>query len=117
MAPSPNRALRSHSALLVALQATLLTSWLALSPAIVIAQDSPAEPAAEQTEPAPEAAPEAAPEPQPGLFIASDPRKLRLIVGETARLAAFVCPLPAPDLSPFGPDDEPATADDTCMPA
>jgi uncharacterized repeat protein (TIGR01451 family) len=66
--------------------------------------------------PAPEAAPaEAAPaEPERRLVVDSEPRKLDLLVGDMAKLSAWLCPLGD---APFGPDTAPATADDACTPA
>ena len=80
------------------------------------AEQAPAEqaPAAAQEAPA-EPAPEVAPaEPELKLFIYSEPKKLDLTVGDTAKLSAWLCP---PGDSHFGIDEEPATADDTCAPA
>ena len=74
------------------------------------AEEAPAA-AQEAREPAPEAAPA---EPQLKLFIYSEPKKLELTVGETAKLSAWLCP---PGDGHFGTDEEPATADDTCAPA
>ena len=71
-----------------------------------------ADPKAEQ---APvESAPEAAPaEPERTLVIDSQPEELDLVVGDTAKLSAWLCP---PGDMPFGPDEKPATADG-CSPA
>jgi len=66
---------------------------------------------ASATEPALEVAPA---EPELKLVIDSEPRKLDLVVGEMAKLSAWLCP---PGDAPFGPDEEPATADDACAPA
>jgi uncharacterized repeat protein (TIGR01451 family) len=73
----------------------------------------PTEPKAEQApvEPAPEVAPV---EPERMLVIDSQPRKLDLVVADTAKLSAWLCPVGD---APFGPDKEPATADDACAPA
>ena len=73
------------------------------------AEEAPA--AAQEPAPAQEAAPA---EPELKLFIYSEPKKLDLTVGDTAKLSAWLCP---PGDGHFGADEEPATADDTCAPA
>ena len=71
----------------------------------------PSRPEPKAEEPAPEVAPA---EPERRLVIDSEPRKLDLLVGDTARLSAWLCPVGE---APFGPDEAPATADDACAPA
>ncbi len=73
------------------------------------AEEAPA--AAQEPAPVQEAAPA---EPELKLFIYSEPKKLDLTVGDTAKLSAWLCP---PGDGHFGADEEPATADDTCAPA
>ncbi|CAN5787768.1 hypothetical protein BH23CHL8_BH23CHL8_24580 [soil metagenome] len=73
-------------------------------------------------DPDPTPAPQAEPEPEPTatpvpreLFIDSDPRKLELIVGDTAKLDAYLCRPTDDGSSPFGEDKDPGTNDDTCQ--
>ena len=53
-------------------------------------------------------------EPERKLFISSEPKTLDLTIGESARLSAWLCSVGE---VAFGSDDEPGTADDSCVPA
>src|SRR5688572_19914189 len=129
---SPGRPVRAWS-LLAIFQVLFLLSALVL-PVGVLAQEGDggagepapsAEPAPDQgggegggggqggggSEPEPEPQPQPEPEPTPvprELFIDSDPRRLDLVVGETAKLDAYLCRPPAEGGSPFGEDKDPA---------